>query len=636
MYKLGSFFEKDGINFSIYGKKDFDIKLNLFKGPDDSEPYFSIKLDKNLNFIKNENIWSIFIDNLKDNTLYSWDINLEKNILDPYALSYINYDDKNLRKNIAVKIERKKFTRPNHNIEDLIIYELHIKSFTKDRNKGGYYRDLISKIPYLKELGINAVELMPVFEWDDSCDFLKNNPNNLKNIWGYNPISFFALTKKFSSNYYNNLVSEIYEFRDLVEAFHKNDIEVFLDVVYNHTAELGFDGKSFNFKILDVMNFYHFDGKVFKNFSGCGNSFNCNTELAKKIILDSINFYYDFYGIDGFRFDLASILGRDSKGNFNSNLILKEIANIAKQKNIKIISESWDTQGYFLGKFPPEWYEWNDKYRNCVRKFVRGDFGQVDSFIKYFLGSKDIFNEKSRSINFVCCHDGFTLWDLVSYNNKNNFANCENNLDGTNDNFSHNNGFEGESNNLEIVKNRKKKIKNFLSILLLSQGIPMIHMGDEFGRTKLGNNNSYLQDNEINWIDWERAKKFEDIQNFTKNLISIRKKFDIFRQIANKNEKIKIHGVNLNQVDTSYFSKSLAFEISDKKNITFYLIINFSDFDLTFNLPFFNNNCYLIFDTSIDDKYNFSKNLLKVYNNIYLTKKYSVVLLCDREKIYDI
>ena len=414
------------------------------------------------------------------------------------------------------------------------------------------YSAFEEKIPYLKNLGINVVEFLPVFEWDDYTGNLDRESFFLKNTWGYNPINFFALTKKYSSSNNKDSADEIKEFKNLVSSLHKNGIEVILDVVYNHTAEGGVGGKTYNFKAMGEDIFYTKDKENnFINFSGCGNTLNCNHKVVKDMIIQSLLYWYLEVGVDGFRFDLAPVLGRDSNSQWARHSLLHELIEHPILSHAKLIAESWDLGGYFVGAMPSGWCEWNGAYRDTVRQFIRGDFGQVPELIKRIFGSVDIFhankNGYQSSINFICCHDGFTMWDLVSYNLKHNLLNGENNQDGENNNHSYNHGEEGFTENPHIISLRKQQIKNMILILYISQGIPMLLMGDEMGRTQLGNNNAYCQDNPTTWVDWDRKKDFEDVFLFTKNMINLRKSYSIFKKETPliEGEEIILHGIKL-------------------------------------------------------------------------------------------
>lgn len=580
--KYGTIVTNTGAKFMIYSNVEDGVALKIYDG-DKVKRY---ELDKDIN--REEDKWIISIKGCGYGTIYQWEIGGE-NIIDPYGIT-ITDDGKNI-------ITRNKSTnkiRPNIPWEDTIIYEMNVGFFTKNNNSqvkyAGTFSGVIEKIPYLKDLGITAVELLPIFEWDEKTKRVNDKGQPIENIWGYNPINFFALTRKYS---HSDMGGEIDEFKEMVDKLHKNGIEVILDVVYNHTAELGLDGYTYNFKKMANDEFYimEHDGKEYANYSGCGNTFNCNTEISTQIIMDSLHYWYEKMGVDGFRFDLAPILGRDIYGQWGNRSLLDLIAEDKKLQNAKLISESWDLGGYYVGDMPNGFAEWNGKFRDTVRQFVKGDYGVITDFIKRIFGSQDMFADRKNapytSINFLTCHDGFTLMDLVSYSHKHNQVNGENNRDGENNNFSYNWGEEGPTSDPEIRNLRMQLLKNFLFILFISQGTPMLAMGDEMGRTKLGNNNTYCQDNEITWLDWNLLEENKELFQFTKNMIEFRKNHKIFHSLGylvNEENVVTLNGVELNKPDLNYYSLSIAFEIASE-NKNYYVVINSYYKPLTFNLP---------------------------------------------------
>ena len=614
---LGATLEKNGCNFAIYLKEIKTLSLNIFYSSEDTVPYERYILNPSEHRLGN--IWSIFLENIKEGTLYNWEINGVP-ILDPYALAYTGNETIENKKSIVlarVGTETKHILIPK---KDMVIYESHIGLFTKSPSSNtlnpATFSAFEEKIPYLKNLGINVVEFLPVFEWDDYTGNLDRESFFLKNVWGYNPINFFALTKKYSSSNNKDSADEIKEFKNLVSSLHKNGIEVILDVVYNHTAEGGTGGKIYNFKAMGEDIFYTKDkDNNFTNFSGCGNTLNCNHKVVKDMIIQSLLYWFLEVGVDGFRFDLAPILGRDSHSQWARHSLLYELVEHPILSHAKLIAESWDLGGYFVGAMPSGWCEWNGAYRDTVRQFIRGDFGQVVELIKRIFGSVDIFhankNGYQSSINFICCHDGFTMWDLVSYNLKHNLLNGENNQDGENNNHSYNHGEEGLTVNPHILSLRKQQIKNMLLILYISQGIPMLLMGDEMGRTQLGNNNAYCQDNITTWVDWNRRKDFADIFLFTKNMIKLRKSYAIFKKETPliEGEEVILHGIKLNQPDLSFYSLSIAFQLKDIKSCTdFYIAFNSYSEQLCFELPKLENKTwYILTDTSKVDTCDFNE-----------------------------
>ncbi|MDR3259190.1 MAG: glycogen-debranching protein [Fusobacteriaceae bacterium] len=650
--KLGSTVEDNGINFSIYAKDKNRIILNLYYNDIDIIPSKSYRLDPKIN--KTQDVWHIFIEELTEGIMYTWTIDDSPEILDPFSLAYTGNKLYTKKKNIAVKTAKNPTSHLNIPWEDTIIYEAHIKFFTKNGNSNvilpGTYHGFREKIPYLKELGITAVEFLPIFEWDDQIN--QKNPLSgepLKNIWGYNPIGFFAITKQFSNSKISSSFDEIKEFKNLVKELHDNNIEVIIDVVYNHTAEGGKNGPIYNFKAMNHDSFYIMDEdkKEYKNYSGCGNTFICNGKLSKQIIIESLYYWYDSIGIDGFRFDLAPIMGRDEIGQWLSPSILDDIACDPILKNAKLISESWDIEGYFLGDMPNNWSEWNGKYRDVVRRFIKGDFELVPELLKRIFGSPDLFKRDNRnptsSINFITSHDGFTMLDLVSYNSKHNLNNGENNNDGENQNFSSNWGEEGLTNNPNLRALRKKLIKNMFLILLISQGVPMIRMGDELGHTQFGNNNPYCQDNLSTWINWERGHSdFYDIYQFVKNMINLRKKYKIFRKadylqlelldenIESDSFDVALHGVNLNTPDYSKNSLSIAFTLFDRDSDTrFHIALNSYHSHLTFALPQTQPEKHwrIFVDTAIERDTDFTENGEIIANDYSLASNSCLILI---------
>ncbi|MDO4519711.1 MAG: alpha-amylase family glycosyl hydrolase [Eubacteriales bacterium] len=439
-------------------------------------------------------------------------------------------------------------TKKSKEISDLIIYELHVRGFTKHESSGvdcpGTFAGLKQKIPYLKELGINAVELMPIFEFDEVRSMREYKGQVLYDYWGYNPVSFFAPNTSYThAEEYNQ---EGKELKDLIKEFHENGIEVILDVVFNHTAEGNEKGPIFSFKGFDNRIYYMLtpDGYYY-NFSGCGNTLNCNHPVVQQMILECLRHWTINYHIDGFRFDLASILGRNEDGSpMNNPPLLRSLAYDPILSNVKLIAEAWDAGGmYQVGRFPASkrWAEWNGRYRDSVRGFLKGDNWDSAVAVQSILGSVDLYGEfesKAKGdyagydscINFLTCHDGFTMHDLYSYNEKHNEANGWNNTDGANDNRSWNCGAEGETDNWEVLQLRERMIRNAFTVLMCSRGTPMFLAGDEFGNTQFGNNNSYCQDNLISWLDWSMLEKNKNQFEFFKFMIDYRHKHPTIRK----------------------------------------------------------------------------------------------------------
>jgi glycogen operon protein len=405
----------------------------------------------------------------------------------------------------------------------------------------GTYRGLIEKIPYLKDLGVTAVELLPVTEFNEN-ENLNRNPvtgERLKNFWGYSPISFFSPKASYAVNGRNG--NQVREFKEMVKALHLAGIEVILDIVFNHTAEGGDDGPVYSFRGLDNTIYYMLDpqSRAYLNFSGCGNTMNCNHPLVRKLIVDCLRYWVIEMHVDGFRFDLASVLGRDTEGKVMENPpMVEKIAEDPILANTKIIAEAWDAAGlYQVGSFSshPHWAEWNGRYRDDVRAFMTRKGGSVAALATRVSGSADLYQDDDKapfnSINFITSHDGFTLYDLVSYDQKHNELNGEQNRDGGDHNLSWNSGAEGATDDLDIRKMRWRRMRSLAVILFLSQGAPMFVSGDEFGRSQGGNNNAYCQDNEISWLDWRLVENNRDLLRFFKMLIALRKKHPIFRRV---------------------------------------------------------------------------------------------------------
>ncbi len=491
---------------------------------------------------------------------------------------------------------------------ELVIYELHVRSFTMDKDSNvkrkGTYTGLAEKIPYLKELGVNCVELMPIFEFDEFENSRDYNGQKLFNYWGYSTVGFFAPKAGYAASAPYGMEAD--ELKHLIKQFHANGIEVVLDVVFNHTAEGNENGPYISYRGIDNRTYYLLTPEgYYYNFSGCGNTMNCNNPVVRNVVLDCLRYWVSSYHIDGFRFDLASILSRDKNGAPMINPpLLDSIANDAVLGKTLLIAEAWDAGGlYQVGAFRNwgKWAEWNGKYRDCVRSFIKGGAKHAPELFCRINGSSDIYgdNNSESSINFITCHDGFTLYDLVSYNEKHNEANGENNMDGSNDNNSWNCGAEGETNDSQILDLRLRQMKNMLTILLTSRGIPMLLSGDEFANTQFGNNNAYCQDNEISWLNWANLEKHKDLFSYVKKLISIRKQHPVMRSNAKDNgynslnyPEFSLHGTVPWQLDLC--SPALAFsymyvedaEKYNAKNSSFiYVAVNSHWENQTFELP---------------------------------------------------
>jgi glycogen operon protein len=490
---------------------------------------------------------------------------------------------------------------------DLVIYEMHVRGFTRSPSSGvklaGSFAGMREKIPYLKELGVNCMELMPIFEFDE----LENDRahpvtgERLFNYWGYSTVGFFAPKAGFAAT--GAMGMQVDEFKTLVRELHRNGIEVMLDVVFNHSAEGNENGPSISFRGLDNRTYYMLTpGGEYYNFSGCGNTLNCNHPVVRDFVLNCLRFWVAEYHIDGFRFDLASILGRDPSGAPLANPpLLESLALDPVLGKTKLIAEAWDAGGlYQVGHFPAygRWAEWNGKYRDCVRKFLKGDEGQVGELAQRLSGSPDLYYGRGQtaSVNFVTCHDGFTLADLVSYNDKHNEANGEENRDGANDNHSWNCGTEGPTDDPQVTALRRRQIKNALAMLFLSQGPPMLLMGDEFGHTQQGNNNTYCHDGPLNWLDWSLKDSNAELYRFCRLLIDFRNRHPALRNPHYAGQphpgadsfEISWHGVRPWQPDWSPHSRTLAMmvrrTIAGKHDIV-YAAFNMFWEPLEFELP---------------------------------------------------
>ncbi|WP_166823076.1 glycogen debranching protein GlgX [Thalassoroseus pseudoceratinae] len=597
-YPLGATLNDGGVNFSIYSRHATRVELVLFDQPNDLSPSRIIRLDPIRN--RTYHYWHTFVPGIGAGQLYGYrfegpnnpdrglHFDSSKVLLDPYGRAVVvpdEYDREALcrvgqtahaMKNVVVDSD-------DYDWEDdvplrlpaarTIIYEMHVRGFTQHSSSGlseekrGTYAGLIEKIPYLQELGITAVELLPVFQFD-----AQDCPPGKTNYWGYAPVSFFSPHQAYSSR--QEPGDAVNEFRDMVKALHRAGIEVILDVVFNHTAEGERNGPTLSFRGIDNPTYYILNspGAEYANYSGCGNTLNANHSIVRRMIVDSLRYWVSEMHVDGFRFDLASILARDSTGNPLPNPpVLWDIESDPVLAGTKLLAEAWDAAGlYQVGSFIGDsWKEWNGRFRDDVRDFFRSTPGSVRQIADRLLGSPDIYGHKGReaeqSVNFVTCHDGFTLYDLVSYNEKHNEANDEDNRDGTNDNRSWNCGTEGETDDPAILKLRYQQMKNFLTVNLLSLGLPMILMGDEVGRTQRGNNNAYCQDSEISWLDWSLVESRADLLRFVKLLIARRSlrnieheenRFSLIDIIANAPHDW--HGIKLHAPDWSDSSHLVA------------------------------------------------------------------------------
>lgn len=626
-FPLGATVYPEGVNFSVFSKDATAAELLLFDNVDDLEPSRLIQLDPQVN--RTYHYWHVFVPGLKVGQLYGYRVhgpfapeyglrfNPARVLLDPYGKclarpagyrreALYTPGDSGVPAMKSVIADPGAYdwgedAPPSIPFIRSVLYELHVGGFTAHPNSGvapdrrGTYAGLIEKIPYLKDLGVNAIELLPVYAFDE-----QDAPAGLTNYWGYSPISFFAPHHAYSSR--RDPLGVLDEFRDMVKALHRAGLEVLLDVVYNHTAEGSHTGPTLCYRGLANDTYYILDQNksTYANYTGCGNTLNANEPICRRMILDSLHYWVSEMHVDGFRFDLASILSRDNQGHpMASPPILWDIESDPVLANVKLIAEAWDAAGlYQVGSFHGDsWKEWNGRFRDDVRSFLKGDNGMVEAAGQRLIGSPDIYRYKARepeiSVNFVACHDGFTLNDLVSYNTKHNEGNREGNRDGSDDNRSWNCGIEGPTDDPVVERVRIRQIKNHLALTLLSSGTPMLLMGDEVRHTQNGNNNTWCQDNELSWFDWTAIDRHAEIHRFTKQLIALR----INRDIPDKrlhmtlNEllthaPVQWHGVRLYEPDWSQASHTLAATLFGVgKVFMLHLIVNAYWEALRFEIP---------------------------------------------------
>ncbi len=625
-HPLGATLFPGGVNFSLFSRDCRSVELLLFDRVDDSRPSRTVRLDPKHN--RSYHYWHSFVPGIGPGQLYAYRVSGPENVtglhfdpdkllIDPYGravavppgycrqAAVVPGDNAALAMKSVVADPRgydwegdAPLKRP---FSQTVIYELHVAGFTKHPSSGvaadkrGTYAGLIEKIPYLQQLGITAVELLPVFQFDP-----QDAPQGFTNYWGYSPVSFFAPHAAYSSG--TDPLGPIDEFRDMVKALHRAGIEVILDVVFNHTAEGDQRGPTLCYRGL-ANNFYYMleeDGVSYANYSGCGNTLNANNPIVRRLIIDSLHHWVQVMHVDGFRFDLASILSRDEQGEPLENPpLLWDIETDPALAGIKLIAEAWDAAGlYQVGNFIGDsWKEWNGRFRDDVRSFLRGDQGAVSRFASRLLASPDIYGHEEReaeqSINFITCHDGFTLNDLVSYEHKHNLDNGEDNRDGCDHNLSWNCGVEGPSEDPLVETLRHRQVKNFLALTLLSLGTPMLLMGDETRRTQGGNNNAYCQDNEISWFDWEMSSHHPDLPRFVRLLIAARLQRDIaledpdltLNQLLGQ-ARLEWHGVRLGQPDWGDDSHCIALSVwSMSGRVVFHFMVNAWKQPLEFELP---------------------------------------------------
>jgi isoamylase len=622
-HPIGATVVEGGVNFCVYAKHATGVELLRFDRPEAARAVQTIALDPQQN--RTYDYWHVLVQGLQPGALYGYRVqgpprptpglryDPNKLLVDPYALAVANterYDRARAAaagdnaaaalKSVVVdptQYDWEEDTPLERPFVDALIYELHAAGFTRNPNSGvaperrGTYAGLVEKIPYLVDLGIKTVELMPVQQFDHQAA-----PNGT-NYWGYQPVAWFAPHCGYSSR--RDVLAPLREFRDLVKALHRADVEVILDVVFNHTAEGDATGPTLSLRGFDNPTYYLLDGANRTKYiddTGCGNTVNGNEPVVRRMILDCLRYWVEHMHVDGFRFDLAASLSRDINGEpLARPPILLDIEADPVLAGTKIIAEAWDAAGlYQLANFGCDrWSVWNGQYRDHVRRFVKGDAATVGVLADNLVGSANLFQHAdrlpSRSVNFITAHDGFTLNDLVSYDDKHNEANGEENHDGTNDNYSWNCGVEGPTDDPAIEALRRRQIKNFFTILLFSEGRPMVAMGDEVRRTQQGNNNAYSQDNELSWFDWEDVARHADIHRFARSLIHFHQRAQIFRDRTFWGEpgatKITWHGVRLGQPEWGDASHSLAYELLHESGEHFYVMLNAYWESLEFELP---------------------------------------------------
>lgn len=619
---------QNGVNFTIHTCGGTSCELLLFHRAQE-EPFAVLPFPE---AYKIGDVYSMIVYGLNiDEFEYAYRVDgpycpekgllFDKNkiLLDPYAKAVagqrtwgIRWDHTYHARVVKDRFDWGDMPQSKKDLCDLIIYELHVRDFTHHPSSGvqhrGTFSGLMEKIPYLKELGINAVELMPIFEFDETMNSRTVDGKQLLECWGYNTVGFFAPNSSYAAANEHN--QEGTELKTLIKALHDNGIEVILDVVFNHTAEGNEKGNTFSFKGFDNNIYYMLtpDGNYY-NFSGCGNTLNCNHPVVQQLILECLRYWTINYRVDGFRFDLASILGRNEDGSpMNNPPLLRTLADDSILSNVKLIAEAWDAGGlYQVGSFPASgrWAEWNGRYRDSLRSYLKGDSwnawdaawsisGSGDLYGGYYDNTHSNYAGYNSCVNFLTCHDGFTLYDLYAYNDKHNEANGWNNTDGANDNRSWNCGAEGETDDPEVLSLRRRMIRNACAVLMCSRGTPMFLAGDEFGNTKFGNNNSYCQDNITSWLDWRMLEKNKDLFEFFKFMIAFRKKHPVIHKQLPTSvcgmDPIHTHNLNAEETDIPRDARTfcVSFAGYDKekgKDDLIYVAVNTFWEDVTITLP---------------------------------------------------
>lgn len=639
----GACVASNGVSFTINSHGATRCTLLLFK-PQASKPYARIPFPDSYRI---GDTYSMLVFDIKPDEFeyaFSFDgpyepakgllFNEENVLLDPYSRAVTGQRKWGEKPEVGKDFEyRARVVKSNFDwgnikqleqpFEDLVIYETHVRGYTKDKSSGvsapGTFAGLKDKIPYLKDLGINAVELMPIFEFDEMESARVVDGVQLYNYWGYNTVSFFAPNTSYAFNEEHNHEGD--ELKSLIKALKENGIEVILDVVFNHTAEGNEMGPCFSFKGIDNNVYYMLTPDAhYYNFSGCGNVMNCNHPVVRSFIIDCLRHWAIEYRVDGFRFDLASILGRDQNGAPMANPpILESLAFDPVLGKMKLIAEAWDAGGlYQVGSFPSwnRWAEWNGRYRDDMRSFLKGDDGMAGNAITRITGSRDLYSPESRghkaSVNFLTCHDGFTLYDLYSYNEKHNEKNGWNNTDGDNNGHSWNCGAEGETDDPNVNGLRRRLIKNAFAALLCSRGPAMFFAGDEFCNTQFGNNNAYCQDNIISWLDWSRLEEFKEIHDFVRHMIQFRKEHPILRKMTKPSScqfpEISVHNGTPFNASTDYKTKLIGImyagrnEEDTEDDIVFYCMNAYWE-PLVMQLPVLPNGKHWHVDTNTNAEY---------------------------------
>ncbi len=612
-YPFGANKLNGGINFAVYAKDVQKISLCFFNEDNLKDPVQEFQLDPEKN--KKGDVWHALIKGISSPTVYGYRVTAnDKNfqLLDPYAKGVAS--DPNWHEDTSQEIVYSPLGKvfpndsfnwendrsPNIPKKDLVIYEMHVRGFTKHPSSKvqnpGTYKGIIEKIPYLLELGVNAIELMPINEFNE-LEVIAINPETkakLHNFFGYSTVNFFSPMNRYASQSKGD--QAIDEFKTMVKELHKKGIEVILDIVFNHTSEGNEKGPTYTFKGFDPHAYYMInDHGEYLNFSGCGNTFNCNHPITIELIIDALRYWVTDMHVDGFRFDLVSILTRTENGGPIENPpIIEAISKDPILSQVKIIGEPWDPGGlyqlgFFAGKYK-RWSEWNGKYRDIVRRFIKGTPGQKNPFAGVIFGCHDVYGASGAphsSINFVTAHDGFSLADLVSYNEKHNLINGEENRDGMNENDSWNCGFEGHTDNKKIINLRNRQMRSFVVALMLSQGIPMVLMGDEYGHTRNGNNNTWCQDNELNWFLWDQKEKNPGFFRFYQRLINFRKSQSLLKRDTFLTDKeIQWHGVNPSEPEWDNDNRFIAFTLNNPDGLPgIYVAFNAAYHSKDLNLP---------------------------------------------------